>query len=264
MKNNYDKAFSFYTINFPSIDYDYIQLTIKDSLVAPINIKDVGFFKNETSHEEIPFEELDYAFALSQKEKTTQIHFTADRAYEINRIDFSISAPEFYNRYIAFYTLSKIPVKNKKPIIKKNVFKELLLNSKNMNTFKDISIKEKEFWIEVKNKDNQPITIDSIKLFQKKQFIVSPIKNNQEYTIVVGDKKLEKPNYDIENFKNTIEPDLPVIKIKNEHIFTQENKTEVKSIAFYEKPWFMWISIGFIALIILFFTLSLLKEADKN
>jgi len=257
LNNNSDKAFNYYNIEFPNIDYKYIKLVINDSLSAPIHIKEIGYFNRKIIRKETTFNTLKYTYNISQKEKHTIIHVKAGKAFEINKIDFSIIAPELYKRDITFFTLK---TRNKKEV--RQIFKRFTLSSENKNTFRSLNIKHKDFWMEINNKDNQPISIDKISFYQKITYLIADLKANKSYTIVAGDKNLKKPVYDLVNFKDKIKSNLSTIKIKNEQFYFKK-KLATKEKSFYEQAWFMWVSIGLVALIILGFTMSLMKQSKE-
>lgn len=258
LSKNTTEGFNYYNINFPSIDYKHIRLVINDSLSAPIHIKDIGHFKYKKSSNEFKYQSLDYKYAIHQKEKETLIHITADRAYEINKLSLSIDNPKLFSREATFYTLDTL---RKKP--RKQVIDNIYINSKTTNTFKDLNIKQKDFWIAIDNKDNQPLSIVGIDLYQKEKYLVADLKSNEKYNIVAGDKKLKKPSYDLVHFTDDIAYNLPLLKIENENVITQEKTSVQKEKSFYEEAWFMWVCIGVVAVIILFFTLSLLKKTEE-
>lgn len=255
--NNSTKASNFYNIDFPSIDYKYIKIIINDSLSAPINIKNIGFFDRKVIREQDKYTTLNYTYNISQKENKTLIYIKANRAFEINKIVFNISEPELFKRNIKFYTERVIKDK-----IQKQNFKTLILNSNNKNIFKKLNINKKDFWIEIDNKDNQPLKIDEIKFSQKNKFLIADLKPNQEYKIIAGNKTLKKPIYDLINFKHKIATDLPILKIENEQVYFKQKSSKAEK-PFYEKPWFMWISIALVSFIILGFTLSLMKQSKE-
>ncbi len=257
LSENTTEGFNYYNINFPSIDYKHIRLVINDSLSAPIHIKDIGHFKYKKLSNEFKYQSLDYKYSIRQKEKETLIHITADRAYEINKLSLSIDNPKLFSREATFYILDTL---GKKP--RKQVIDNIYISSKTTNTFKDLNIKQKDFWIAIDNKDNQPLSIVGIDFYQKEKYIVADLKPNTSYSIVAGDKKLNKPSYDLVNFSDDIAYNLPLLKIENENTITQEKTSVQKEKSFYEEAWFMWICIGVVAVIILFFTLSLLKKTE--
>ncbi len=258
LSKNTAKGFNYYNINFPSIDYKYIRLVINDSLSAPIHIKDVGYFEHKKTSNELKYQSLDYTYKILQKEKLTLIHVTANKTFEINRLKLIIDNPNLYSRNARLYYAESI---NNEVI--KHPLKSIHLNSKSPNSFKNLTIKQKEFWIEVDNKDDQPLSIVGIDFYQQEKYLVIDLKPNQNYTIVAGDKKLKKPSYDLVNFMHEIEYDLPIVKIEGVKTTKQELNIFVKEKKFYEKSWFMWLSMGAVGIIILLFTLSLLKKTEE-
>ncbi len=253
LSKNTNNGFHYYNINFPSIDYKFIRLVINDSLSAPIHIKEVGYFKSKKVINKIKYLALDYNYKIEQKENLTLIHVSASRNYEINKINFKIEQPKLFNRTAKIYKNNT----NKRSI------KNMSLNSKSDNNFSDLNIQQKEFIIEIDNQDNQALQITSIDFLQKEKYLVTDLKVNQNYIITAGNKKLKKPLYDIVNFKNEIAYNLPILKLVNEEINIETKSVIVKNIPFYEKPWFMWLSISFVGIIILLFTISLLKKTNE-
>ena len=260
LSENTTEGFNYYNINFPSIDYKHIRLVINDSLSAPIHIKDIGHFKYEESSNELKYQSLDYKYSIAQKGKATLIHITADRAYEINKLSLNVDNPKLYSRTATIYTVDSLAKKPRKQIIE-----TIQINSKTTNIFKNLNIKQKDFWIAIDNKDNQPLSIIEVDFYQKEKYMVADLKPNERYSIVAGDKKLKKPSYDLVNFTDDIAYNLPLLKVENENTITTEKPSIIqKEKSFYEKAWFMWLCIGVVAVIILFFTLSLLKKTEEK
>lgn len=257
LNNNSEKSFNYYNIHFPSIQYKYIKIEINDSLSSPIHIKEIGYFNRKIIQKKTTFNKLNYTYDALEKGNTTLIHVKANRTFRINKIDFNINAPELYKRDITFYILKK---RNKKEV--KQIFKQLTLSSENKNSFDNLNFSHKDFWIEINNKDNQPISIESVNFFQKITYLVADLKADKTYTIIAGDKALKKPSYDLVNFKDKIKKNLSTLKIKKEEFYFKK-KPNPKEKLFYEQSWFMWLSIGLVALIILGFTMSLMKQSKE-
>ncbi|MCF6349583.1 MAG: hypothetical protein L3J23_00940 [Flavobacteriaceae bacterium] len=252
LSKNTNNGSHYYNINFPSIDYSTIRLVINDSISAPIHIKEVGYFNKKKVTNKIKYQTLDYTYKVEQKENLTLIYVSASKNYEINTLNFEINKPKLFNRKATIYY-------NKE---NKHFIKSINLNSKSVNNFDSLNIKQKEFIIEIDNKDNQPLQITNIIFQQKEKYLVSDLKINQKYTVVSGNKKLKKPSYDLVDFKNEIAYNLPILKLINEKIKIENKPIIVKKIPFYEKSWFMWLSLGLGGLIILLFTISLLKKTN--
>lgn len=252
------KGYNYYNINFPSITYKNIRLVVNNSYSAPINITDIGYFKRKVTSDELKYQKLNYTYKVSTKEKKTTIHVTSNSPFEINKIDFNISQPKLFNRNVSIYSTKTIDNK----LIKHSI-NSIVLNSKSTNFFKGLNIKKQDFIIEIDNQDNPNLLINSIGFYQKEKYIITELKPNQSYNIVAGDKKLKRPSYDIYNFIDDINYNHPLLNIANVKTEKQKTVTITKEKKFYEQPMFMWICIGIVGLILLYFTISLLKKTDE-
>ncbi|ELY1991418.1 hypothetical protein SL054_000739, partial [Flavobacterium psychrophilum] len=137
------------------------------------------------------------------------------------------------------------------------------LNSDTNNTFNIAQIFEKELFIAIENKDNQPLTISKIELFQTPFYIITDLKNNENYTITTGNKDLDTPQYDLENFKNSITTNLPEAQITE----TKQIKNSCKTAAnktFWQQSWFMWLCISLAGIAITYFVISLVKDMNNK
>ena len=255
LSQNTSKGYHFYNIHFPAIDYKFIRLVINDSLSAPIHIKDVGYFKHTKVVDSIKYKALDYSYEIEQKDNSTFIHVIADRKHEINKIVFHIDKPDLYSRKASIYYEESD---------EKRLLKSIELNSNTPTIFKNLNLNQKDFSIEIENKDNQPLAISKLAFFQKEKYLVADLQPIQNYTITAGDKNLEKPSYDLVRFKDKIKHNLSRLKITNEVVKIETKPKMHKETPFYEKTWFMWGSIGFVGLIILLFTLSLLRKTNAS
>jgi 23S rRNA A1618 N6-methylase RlmF len=102
-----------------------------------------------------------------------------------------------------------------------------------------------------------------IQFFQNQVAIIADLKANEKYTIQTGNQKLHSPEYDLENFKNSIDNNLPEAKIYDiKQIPSKENSSKNKS--FWQQSWFMWLCIGLGGITIAFFTTSLVKDMNNK
>ena len=137
------------------------------------------------------------------------------------------------------------------------------MSSNSKNTFQLVGTKEKDFYIEIDNQDNQSLTIDNVQFFQYPLSIIADLKTTENYTIITGNPNAILPVYDIENFKSNIPNNLPTATISEIKTKGLKNTvTEKKSI--WQEPWFMWVCIGLGAIAILYFASSLVKDLNKK
>lgn len=247
------------TISYPLNTYRYLKIDFDDQKTLPVNVLKVGNFTSQSQksalQEIFPKKSITTEIPL---EKETQIHILFDAPQVINEISFEISKPTYYKRTAILYKKIKRQTKRKSQIFDEEIT-SFELNSNATNTFIFPQIFEREFFIKIKNHDNQPLSISKIKYHQKPISIIADLNSNETYILKTGNKKLAAPEYDLSNFKNNIAGNLPQTALYD---IQQKNATKV-SIAnqsFWQKSWFMWLCIVLGGITILFFTASLVKD----
>ena len=123
----------------------------------------------------------------------------------------------------------------------------------------------KDVWIEIENKDNPPLEIASIQCRQLKSYLIGDLKASQNYTLSYGNWALKVPEYDINHFTSQIPERLPEARLSES---VQKNTVilpiKPKEIAIFETKSFLWLCLGVIAIVILLFSRSLLKDMGKQ
>ena len=243
------------TIYFPINDYPFLRIEFNDKQSLPINIQAIGVYENQFFPEE-PI--VVNAFTYKER-KVTQVVFSAEKSYQIDAISFEI-ATELYAREAIITRKEKI--KNKKTTtIRDQLLSSFLLNSKMNSKIIVSNLNEKEFTIEIENKDNQPLEITNIQLFQNPITIISRLKPNERYEVVI-DSTYSKPTYDLINFMESFPVGIPKATITNFHKIEKEKHIKEKS--FWQTNGFMWLSIVLGIGIVVYFALGLLKDMKKE
>ena len=250
-------------ISFPLCSYSYLKIDFFDLNSLPINVLKIGAFASHTSNQK--FQEIKIKSKTVTEysiEKKTQIHIVFEHKEYLDQIVFKIASPPLFNRTGNMYKISSRVVKNKTENYKENLAR-FQLNSSTENTFDINEIFENELFIDIENNDNTPLVINYLQFLQEPTYIIADLKANENYLIQTGDENLKAPQYDISFFKDKISSTLPQVKIidivRNE-IPEKEDQTS----SFWQKPWFMWLSIAFAGIAILYFTSGLLKDLKKN
>ncbi|HAT75383.1 MAG TPA: hypothetical protein DCS19_00680, partial [Flavobacterium sp.] len=143
------------------------------------------------------------------------------------------------------------------------IFSNFELNSNTKNSFSIPQLFEKEFFIEIENRDNPPLNLEKIQFFQNQIAVIADLRANEKYTILTENPKLQSPEYDLENFKNSINNNLPEAKIYDIKQISSKEKT-LKNKSFWQQSWFMWLCISLGGIVIAFFTKSLVKDMRDN
>jgi len=249
------------TIHFPLNTYGFLKIDFNDKKSLPINVLEVGVYENKFFEQsQLEIQGYDKEVIEVKEEKMTQITFSSTSPNRINTFVFDIDT-EFYLRNAKIVVSRNRKIK-KRDISYVQVLKTFQLNSKNKNSFEISNLNEKEFRIQIDNKDNPPLTIKNITLYQKPLYLVANLKANQEYQIIL-DNSLSKPSYDLSNFiSNKIENIEEAAIVRFSKIETKEER--IIPTSFWQSNTFMWICITIGGLFVMYFAIGLLKDIDRN
>lgn len=203
-------------------------------------------------------------FVQSRKEiaahQTTLIHLDFKQMQQINRIDFNISEPKHFLRSAQILVTRERQNKRQTETYRE-VLRQFELNSGKSLMLDFEGLNEKEIDIEIENKDNAPLTIDSIKCWQLATWLVCELKANTPYLLKCGDKSLHRPEYDLVNFITATPHALPQTLVKKMVMVSVSSATVAPKVkAFYEEKSFIWICIAIGSFVLFWFSRSLLKD----
>jgi len=261
-------------IAFPSSDYFYYKIDIKNKDKNPINILSVGHYTNTI---QIPsfltISGLSYKIRTSNKK--TYITCVCSPANRIDRLKFYISSPTMYKR------LGKITNNTENEKIKEDYTIRPLGSSSKLYKRSPESLpstdfefnsevkaiiqtenilsnnKTDSFTIEINNQDNEALQIDSISAFQLTTTLTASLDKDKSYFLYFGDSLLQSPNYDLPYFQNKISTEIDAITIGP--VVPKESKiadeyTNDNSVLY------VWIGLAIIALILIYLTTNMLKK----
>jgi len=118
--------------------------------------------------------------------------------------------------------------------------------------------------IVVDNKDNIPIRIVDVNAYQLKNYIITYLKYEESYILKFGNRKAEFPVYDLTYFKESVPEKIPVINIENLKQVYKENNTEISGLIWQIPPYYLWIGISLVGLILIILTTRIIIEKYRN
>ncbi|QBN19892.1 hypothetical protein [Flavobacterium nackdongense] len=250
-------------INIPLSSYRYLKIDFNDKKILPINVLKIGFVSTDTNSaivDEITPNKIKIQQIPSEKKTRISINFRP--AQIVNQLRFAIKSPNLFQRQAKIYIYKQKQTNRKSAPFPEELFTfELNSNAKTIVTIPQLF--EKEWFIEIENQDNPPLTIEKIQLFQNQIAVVADLKANEKYSVTTQNPKLQSPIYDLENFKNSLDHNLPAAKIYDiKHL--NSHKTSLDNPSIWQKPWFMWLCISLGGLTILYFTSRLVKDMKNN
>ncbi len=259
-----ENTFIYKNIPVPNNKYRYLKIDFNDKKTLPIAVLKVGKFSSQTSAsalQEIKKEE--FKIQEFPKAKKTRITFKFENSQIINQISFTIKNASLYRRTAKIIVNRTEVYKKRKKNYEENL-ENFELISGSTNTFSIASLREKEFYIDIENQDNQPLSISEVTLFQNPIYLVADLNSGENYTLKAGDPNLSEPHYDLSSFQNSISKALPEAQISKITRLKKVQNLSPKNTAIWSQPWFMWVCIGIAGIIIFYFSLSLIKDMKKN
>ena len=251
------------SFRFPLNNYKFLKFEFVDKKSLPIQVLAASLKSNQTTQDASLIQLKNFKQTISQNktDKTTRIDIAFNSEQVINGLKFTISAPQFFLRNAALVVNKTRTVKREQQNYSESLV-DFQLNSKAKNQFKFGEIFEKQLSIIIQNEDNLPLEIADIQFFQEPVLLISELKTGEKYSIII-DSTLSKPRYDLSNFEENVQSQVPEINIANLAKVSSSNKNSIKD-TFWKTPLFMWLCIGFALLVIGYFSLGLLKDLGKN
>jgi hypothetical protein len=132
------------------------------------------------------------------------------------------------------------------------------LNSIHKNGLKFNSTIVQKLKIIIDNKDNQPLSIDGIKVKGYVHELTARFTENATYFLTYGNENATKPDYDIERFPDNVPKMLSSLELGNELEIAKEEAPK-KTPLFENKIW-LWLIMGLIILVLGWFSLKMMKK----
>ena len=250
-------------ISFPLSAYRYLKLTLHDSLSLPINIVRAGNMKVEPAlRREINFNAKVLDIAQFKTEKKTVVKVAFANREIIDKIMFVIDGPKYYRRHVTVYQKARRKYRRKWQEYEK-VLCEFELSSENIPFATVPQFCEKEFYIRIDNRDNQPLGIRQVSFAQNAVFAVADLKPGENYTVETGNRKLDFPDYDLSGLDINVHS-LPAAYIGKLQPVTRPTAKAKSAASLWQQPWFLWLCIGVGAVAIAYFTTSLVKDMKRE
>ena len=246
-------------ISFPLCAYRFLKIVFDDSSTLPINVLKIG--NAHTSFSKGALQEIKVKSCQTTQvpsEKKTLIKIEFDFPQFMDKLVFDIPKTSLFKRTARIYT-DKERTEKHKTVKYQDDIAHFSLVSNQSNAFEIAHTKQEVLFIEIDNQDNPPLEILTIKFYQKPLFAIADLKANENYTIKTGYPNLMSPHYDLAYFKEMISDSLPETQITSIAHQKQENTTDAQT-SFWQHPWFMWLCISLGGLMIVFFSMKLIKE----
>jgi hypothetical protein len=271
---NYDpqSTWNLLTIHFPRSDYKYFKVEIRHYWREPIQIMGAGYY---TSAEKTGNAQAIPDPKVTQREEGSRsvvdLHF--DAAHYFDEVLLEVDGPELYLRQA---TLQR---KNASGIYEAE--QEFQLSSKTLNVVELEQVRATDWRLVIENKDDKPIRIAGVQARQRKLTLTAKLNAAERYRLLLGAEDLRAPEYDLSYFR----ADLPKQRAEASigamidlsrpvtlSLPTTENDTAAAPAGtvatidqpIYKQPWFLWVGIGLVVVVIGGMSMALLKDMKKE
>ncbi len=272
---NYDpqSTWNLLTIHFPPSDYKYFKVELRHYWEEPIQIMGAGYY---TSAEKTGNSQAIPDPKITQREEGSRsivdIHFDADHYFD--QILLEVDGPEMY--------LRQATLQRKNAGGGYEAERQFQLSSKNLNVLELEHARVSDWRIVVENKDDKPIRIAGVQARQRKLTLTARLNGAEHYRLMLADEGLRAPEYDLIYFKTDLSKQMPdasigsLVDLKRPVTLslptTASADTMARSAAIapaaekpiYQQPWFLWVGIGLVVVVVGGMSIALLKDMKKE
>ncbi|MDH5367496.1 MAG: hypothetical protein OEW67_10945 [Cyclobacteriaceae bacterium] len=250
-------------LNFPLSDYTYFRLEINDNWRLPINILKVGYY--DTHLIKGISTEFDYPIAHQKDSlKTSFVKLELSEKKYLEKLSIKVSGADYYSRYTnVLVKKERLNSKKKEEVFFQSIGTfELNSNSRNEVDLGGLSVKD--LYLEIDNKDNQPLIVEKVTASYLNQYAVVELEPQTNYTLKFGDKNLRSPEYDLVAFENKIIPGTTKISHSEVISLMPLKETKVKAPSIFENDYFIWFVIGAVGIVLGLISVKMIKEMGKK
>jgi len=247
--------------DFPDCSYSYYEIRIEKNEGKFAQIKQVGYLDKSVSKpamQKLPAPEL--TKENIQEQKISRITIRYDVTQRIDAVRIFIGNPDYYYRDANFLVKDSSVHKKKKSFFYRNV-KNFKISSDAEAYIRLNDFRAQTFYLQIENKDNPPLKVDSLVCFQKKYYLVAQLEKDKKYFLRVGSHDLPKPEYDLQYFTDKIPKQLKSIELQNVDKLNKKQKVDNKG--FNPDKSMVWMLILIISAVLIFIVAKMMKNTDN-
>lgn len=253
---NPETNYQFTKVTFPETKYRYFKVLIKSKEKPDLSFAKIEFNKvTNGSFNTYPIEKVESI--EDKKQKLTLVEIDLKAPLPLCSIKIDVKNTFDYYRPI---TISYISDSVKTEQGWKYKYRQLTsgtLNSFENNEFVFESTVLQKLKISIYNQDNTPLTIQKLTAKGYVHELVVRFTEPATYFLAYGNKKANKPNYDIQRFTSKIPDNLTALNFGKEQ-FIDQKEVLVSEPLFKNKNW-LWAIMSVIIIILGWFSVKMIK-----
>ncbi len=249
--------FKFTKISFPDTRFHFIRLLIEskekpDLIIAKVTQREFtdgtyrlySIRKNEITE--------------NKKAKQTEIEIDLQSLVPVSYIKIGVKDTFDYYRAVTIKYLADSFKTEQGWIYRYNTLKSGTLNSIEENEFNFRNTILKQLKILIHNRDNEPLSIDTIEVKGYIHELVARFTEPATYFLTYGNSKAMKPQYDIVRFTGKIPKAMITLKLGNEQAIYKK-ELQMTEPLFKNRAW-LWVVMTVIILLLGWFSVKMIKN----
>lgn len=252
---------NFFRIDFPSNNYRFHKMVIRNNGKDPFNIKSVVEYITSASITN-PLYKLNKnpATSIQQQDsgKISYIKITQALPYHFDNISLQLSGVKYYNRKVDVY----IPLNDLHSYENPGQLLQTFTISNNSTLQYKIPLtKAHVFYLLIRNEDNLPLVVNEVKTACSNHYLTAYLDAENRFKLIMDNEAAVMPDYDLSQLNNNIPDSIAVLQYGS---ITAAEETMATTAPLKNNNWMLWSAIAAALLILLFFTYKMLKEVDKR
>lgn len=265
--DNGEADYRYTTLKFRPMEFAYFRVIVDDSFSSRIDI--TGAHAYEVTTDEGRYEELnigDRKVTENKADKTTQLIIELANPGFIDHITIAPDTKDDFYRNINLYYLSGVTKTQTGQVehwtlASTGVFTSIGDQSQtgNTTTLPCYGFKTKKLKLEIINLDNQPVKLGDTRVYSESVRLISKLPGEGDLVLAYGKEGCPAPQYDLVHFAKNIPANLEQASLGDETVIGRE-AADKKDPLIEDKVW-LWVAMGAILLIIIVFSLSMLRKS---
>ncbi|GEM_PF-723866 len=256
-------SYDYTDIHFSRSNYGFYRLTIRPNYFSrKIKVRGASIYKDLTdqgAYDELMVLRKD--LKQDKELKQTEILVQLSQRFLISRMDLALThEKDYYRRFDAYYR-SGIVTAPKGEVEQWVSFYNGVLSSVEENRFEHFRIQSDKIKIVIHNRDDQPLTIQDVKLWGEQVVMKAELAPDRDYALAYGKPNDRAPQYDVIYFEEKIPAELKPAILGPEMICAQPVDDTVQP--WFVSTWWIWSIMALVIIILGYFSYQMIRGAKK-
>jgi hypothetical protein len=250
-------------VDFPWSNYEFYQVLVNDSAMAPLNILNAGYYdvhSAEGTYTDLPLAKLVTADSAKQKKTYVQLFF--DKPHFLDKLEIVEDGSRYYRRRATLSEKRVRTTRNGKRSAYYHLLESFELTSGRTAVLELEGVRAQQLLIIIENEDNPPLKIAAIKPFQLNRYLTAWLKEGDQYKVKFGDRRAKPPIYDLAFFKDSIPSQVSFLEPADVKLIPGEEMSA--SPTFFTSKVIIWVAIVGVVLVLGFMSVKIVREAGKT